>query len=104
MSNIYEEYRSVVAALKQAEVTIRHLGPVDGAERLALDDIQHALSKADAFTPVDPDAVARRIYEDAHTGMRHIWNWDDGGLDDEHPGTRDRYLKYARSAIAVIAA
>lgn len=49
------------------------------------------------------EAVARRIYEGAHKGMRNIWGWDDGGLQDEHPGTRERFLGYARSAISVIA-
>ncbi len=46
------------------------------------------------------ETVARRIYEDAHKGMSNIWSWNDRGLDDEHPGTRERYLGYARSAIA----
>ena len=49
------------------------------------------------------ETVAGRIYEDAHKGMANIWAWNDRGLDDEHPGTRERYLGYARSAIAATA-
>jgi hypothetical protein len=49
---------------------------------------------------VEVEDVARRIYEDAHKGMSNIWAWDDRGLDDEHPGARERYLGYARSALA----
>lgn len=50
------------------------------------------------------ETVAGRIYEDAHKGMANIWAWNDRGLDDEHPGTRERYLGYARSAIAAMPA
>lgn len=45
------------------------------------------------------EEVARRIYEDEQSGMSNIWSWDDRGLDHEHPGTRERYLRYAQSAI-----
>lgn len=48
------------------------------------------------------ETVARRIYEDAHKGMRNIWGWDDGGLDNDHPGTRERYLRYSQSAVSSI--
>lgn len=48
--------------------------------------------------------VARRIYEDRHAGMNNIWNWDDNGLDDEHPGVRAQYEGYAKSAIAALSA
>lgn len=46
------------------------------------------------------DAVAERIYEDAHAGMSNVWSWHDGGLDHEHPDVRDRFIGYARSALA----
>lgn len=49
------------------------------------------------------DAVAERIYEDAHAGMTNIWGWNDSGLDDEHPGARERFLGYARSALTALA-
>lgn len=53
---------------------------------------------------VTADDVARRIFNDAHTGMRNCYDWDTPGLEDEHPGTIDRYRGYARSAIAALTA
>jgi len=55
-----------------------------------------------AWSGADVEAVARRIYEDAHKGMGNIWGWDDDALDDEHPGQRKRYLRYAQSAVSAI--
>lgn len=46
------------------------------------------------------DAVAERIYEDAHAGISNVWCWHDGGLDHEHPDVRERFIGYARSALA----
>lgn len=48
------------------------------------------------------DEVAERIYEDAHAGMSNVWGWNDEGLDHEHPDTRQRFMGYARSALAVL--
>lgn len=71
---------------------------------LHMQALRHATAPAPS-QHVAPDedvveTVAGRIYEDAHKGMANIWAWNDRGLDDEHPGTRERYLGYARSAIA----
>lgn len=46
------------------------------------------------------EKVARAIYERRHKGMANIWSWDDHGLDDEHPGERERYIGYAQAAIS----
>lgn len=48
------------------------------------------------------DEVAKQIYEDAHAGMSNVWGWNDGGLDHEHPDTRQRFMGYARSALSVL--
>lgn len=43
--------------------------------------------------------VARHIFENDHRGRSNVWGWNDEGLDNEHPGARDRYIRYAQSAI-----
>ncbi|MCO7728788.1 hypothetical protein NJB93_19600 [Brucella intermedia] len=48
------------------------------------------------------EKVARAIYEHRHKGMKNIWSWDESGLDDEHPGERERYIGYAQAAISTI--
>ncbi len=73
-------------------------GTVEGGIRYAPAPSQHVAPDEDVV-----ETVARRIYEDAHKGMANIWAWNDRGLGDEHPGTRERYLGYARSAIAATA-
>jgi hypothetical protein len=47
-------------------------------------------------------AVARAIYEFDHKGMRNVWHWDNAGLDIEHPGVRDAYLRRADAALAAV--
>lgn len=49
------------------------------------------------------ERVARAIFEADHHNLSNCWQWDDDGLDYEHPGARDRYLRYARVAIAALA-
>ena len=46
------------------------------------------------------DEWARKFYEAEHKGMQNIWDWDDSGLDDEHPGARERYLCLADVVLA----
>lgn len=46
------------------------------------------------------EAVAKAMYEDDHKHMPNCWKWADSGLDDEHPGVRERYLRQARVAVA----
>jgi hypothetical protein len=50
------------------------------------------------------EAVAKGIFEARHKGLRNCWRWEDSGLDDEHPGARDAYIRDARAALAVISA
>lgn len=45
------------------------------------------------------EAAARAAYERSNKGLRNVWGWEDHGLDDEHPGTRERYLVMARAAL-----
>lgn len=45
------------------------------------------------------EAGARAAYEADHKGLRNCWQWDDQGLDDEHPATRKRYLKAAEAVL-----
>jgi len=48
------------------------------------------------------EKVAQAIYEHRHKGMKNIWSWDESGLDDEHPGERERYIGYAQVALSTI--
>lgn len=48
------------------------------------------------------EAMARAIYESDHKGLRNVWHWDNAGLDIEHPGVREAYLKRADAALAVV--
>ena len=65
--------------------------------RAALSD-----SPASAARPaVTEDDLARRIFNDEHRGLQNCYDWDTAGLEDEHPGTIDRYYGYARSALAL---
>lgn len=50
------------------------------------------------------EQLARAIYEDRWKGCANIWDWDSSGLDDEHPGSRDEYLRAAQAAIAFLKA
>lgn len=50
------------------------------------------------------EKVAQAIYEHRHKGMKNIWSWDESGLDDEHPGERERYIGYAQVALSTILA
>ena len=50
------------------------------------------------------EKVAKAIYEHRHKGMKNIWSWDESGLDDEHPGERERYIGYAQVALSTILA
>ena len=57
------------------------------------------------FTPGPWDIreiLAKAIYERNIRGLRNCWDWDSSGLDDEHPGTRDRFYTYADAVIAVL--
>jgi len=45
------------------------------------------------------EAAARAAYERSNKGLKNVWGWEDHGLDDEHPGTRERYLAIARAAL-----
>jgi hypothetical protein len=42
---------------------------------------------------------ARAVFMRRNGGLSSCWAWDDGGLDDEHPGARKQYLKDARACI-----
>jgi hypothetical protein len=59
---------------------------------------------APASPPALVEAVAKGIFEAQHKGLRNCWRWEDSGLDDEHPGARDAYIRDARAALAVIRA
>lgn len=48
------------------------------------------------------EAMARGIYERRHRGMKNVWPWDDSGLDDEHPGVRERIIADATAALAAL--
>lgn len=43
---------------------------------------------------------AKALYDAAHKGLRNCWSWDDSGLDDEHPGSRDKYYRFADAVFA----
>jgi hypothetical protein len=47
------------------------------------------------------ERVARALYE-RDNPYETSWKWDDPGLDAEHPGARERYLRYARAAIRAL--
>ena len=44
------------------------------------------------------EAMARAVFL-RRNGMATCWAWDEGGLDDEHPGAREQYLKDATAAL-----
>lgn len=44
------------------------------------------------------EAMARAVFL-RRNGMATCWSWDEGGLDDEHPGAREQYLKDATAAL-----
>lgn len=44
------------------------------------------------------EAMARAVFL-RRNGMATCWAWDEGGLDDEHPGAREQYLKDAHAAL-----
>lgn len=46
------------------------------------------------------EAAARAIYEKRHAGLRDVYDWEDSGLDDEHPGTREFYMRAAEVAVS----
>ena len=48
--------------------------------------------------------MARAIYENRHRDLQNCWAWDDSGLDDEHPGARERVYRDADAALTVAAA
>ena len=59
-----------------------------------------------ARPPIPPDALdamvekgARAAFMRRNGGLSSCWAWDDGGLDDEHPGAREGYLADARACI-----
>lgn len=54
------------------------------------------------FATEEREAVARALYE-AVNGSPTCYRWDDSGLDDEHPGTRNRYYRQADAALSALA-
>lgn len=50
------------------------------------------------------EEIARKLYETDHRHLKNCWAWSDGGLDDEHPGRRDMYFKYADAILALLSA
>ena len=36
------------------------------------------------------ELLARALHEGRHKGLKNCWSWDDSGLDDEHPGSRQK--------------
>ena len=96
--------RGAVRIRKPSEAWQAFDGDIDAAFAFLFADYSARIMSAiePAGVGVETEDVARRIYEDAHKGMSNIWSWNDRGLDDEHPGTRERYLGYARSAIAAL--
>ena len=38
------------------------------------------------------EKLTAAYYREKHKHMRNCWDWDDSGLDDEHPGARDRFF------------
>lgn len=53
----------------------------------------------------DPvETVARALYEHNNRGLRDVWAWDADGLEEEHPGTRERYERQAAAALKAIGA
>ena len=45
------------------------------------------------------EAVARAMFERRNRGIRNCYDWDDFGLDSEHPGVREELEADARAAI-----
>lgn len=41
-------------------------------------------------TEATREELARKVYE-TENGSVTCWRWEDSGLDDEHPGARERY-------------
>ncbi len=54
------------------------------------------------MTDAEVEAVARAIYEARIVNLKNCWNWDDPGLDEEHPYARKSVLRDARAAIAAL--
>ena len=48
------------------------------------------------------ERVAEAIYNERNRGLKNCWAWQDSGLDEEHPGTRDAIVRLARAALAII--
>lgn len=48
------------------------------------------------------ERVARAIYDNANGQLGNCWSWDDSGLDDEHPGAREKYMRAAHAAVTEI--
>ena len=48
------------------------------------------------------EEIAQGLYEADHAGMQNVWLWDDSGLDDEHPGARDRYYRQADAILSLL--
>lgn len=48
------------------------------------------------------EMVAEAIYNERNRGLKNCWAWQDSGLDEEHPGTRDAIVRLARAALAII--
>jgi len=52
---------------------------------------------------VTREQIAKHLYDEEHKRCRNVWKWEDSGLDDEHPGARDRYYRYADAILALLA-
>lgn len=72
-----------------------------GSDYIA-EDYEYALS---AVPPIPPDVFAEMVERGARAtflmrnGSKTCWAWDSSGLDDEHPGARERYLKDAEACL-----
>ncbi len=80
-----------------AIVALHNAAPAlfDAADRLAR--VEAVLASDEAV-----ERVARAMYEAVNRSPT-CWSWDDSGLDDEHPGARQRFESKARVAIAALA-
>lgn len=52
------------------------------------------------MTDARREAIAKALYE-ALNNSPTCYDWDDSGLDDEHPGSRLRYYRQADAVIAL---
>jgi hypothetical protein len=52
---------------------------------------------------VTREQIAKTLYDQHNRGCSNVWKWEDSGLDDEHPGKRERHYGQADAILALLA-